>query len=390
MADLESTVWASVPKGAATGAAANAIARGQSPHAWLIAGPRGSGKMSVALAMAAALNCDRLPGIGCGRCSRCRRVSRRSYLDVHHLAPEGPIISVDVIRMSVIPEAARSPFEGDRKVFVIDEAERMNQQAQNALLKTLEEPPADTVFILLCDQEDEILETISSRCRILRLGAVARDDVISWLETRGATRDQAVTAARLADGNLDRAAAFAFEPEAVRRRFLFAGLAQRLTSVVAALEAAGEVMLEASRASKARTQQQREEIEELAESLGDGRGTASVRTALARRHKRELRRVEEDVLIEALQALGSFYRDILAVRSGATAVVANTDMTEAIGAWAASGVGAAALTEAMHRCADAPNALAKNANPTLTVEATLVALSCLVSPPVPAAPTATL
>jgi len=374
----EGAVWDSVPDGPATAAASAAISAGAAAHAWVLLGPRGAGKMQVALAMAAALTCRELPGLGCGRCGVCLRIARRSYLDIHHIAPEGPIISVEVIRTIVIPEALRSPFEGGRKVFVIEEAERMNPQAQNALLKTLEEPPLDTVFILLCDQEDELLETVRSRCRALRLEAVAEGEVVAWLERRGAPPVEAAWAARLAGGDLDRAAGLGLDPEAGRRWRLFAGMGARLVSPVDALDAAAEVMTEASAASKARARAQKEEVEELAESLGDGRGTATLRSALARRHKRELRRAEEEVLVEALEALGSFYRDVLTERAGAGASVANVDHAGEVEKWAASEVSSRALVEAMHRCADAPNALAKNANPTLTMEATLVALARLV------------
>jgi len=106
-------------------------------HAWLLLGPRGAGKGAAAIAMAAAFSCLATPGVGCGRCRSCSRILRKRHPDVHHIVAEGPLIPVDVIREIVVPEAARSSFEGGPQVFVIEEADRMNPQAQNALLKTL-------------------------------------------------------------------------------------------------------------------------------------------------------------------------------------------------------------------------------------------------------------
>ncbi|MGH2694215.1 MAG: DNA polymerase III subunit delta', partial [Actinomycetota bacterium] len=186
-------------------------------HAWLLLGPSGSGKKPAALAMAAALNCEIAPGTGCGECETCARILRQRHPDVHHIAPEGPLIPVDVIREVVVPEAARSPFEGSYKTFIIEEAHRMNEPAQNALLKTLEEPHPDTVFILISGQEDELLETIRSRCRSVRLEPVSEQRIVELLVKYGTPEETAVLAARLSEGDYERARAFATD-EAVRDR----------------------------------------------------------------------------------------------------------------------------------------------------------------------------
>ena len=121
------------------------------------------------------------------------------------VAPEGSVIPVDVIREVVLPEAARSPFEGTTKVFVIEDADLMNEPAQNALLKTLEEPPADTVFILTSEHEEELLDTIRSRCRAVRLEAVPEDRLVELLQEEGASKEWARVAARLSEGDVARA-----------------------------------------------------------------------------------------------------------------------------------------------------------------------------------------
>ena len=163
------TVWDRLHGSRAAEGVANQIARGEIAHAWLLVGPAGSGKGPTAVAIAAALNCSVEPRIGCGECSSCLRTLRRRHPDVHHIVPEGPIIPVDVVRETIIPEANRSPFEGSYQVFVVEEADKMNPPAQNALLKTLEEPQAHTVFVLISDRAEELLETVHSRCRVVRL-----------------------------------------------------------------------------------------------------------------------------------------------------------------------------------------------------------------------------
>jgi DNA polymerase-3 subunit delta' len=295
--------------------------------------------------------------------------------------PEGPIIPVDVIREVVVPEAARSPFEARRKVFVIEEAHRMNPAAQNALLKTLEEPHADTVFVLISDQEEDLLETIRSRCLIVRLDPVSEDRIVAIVVDEGAPHDLALLAARLSEGDLVRARSIAFGSDALERRRLWMlvprgleGPAEALDLAIAIQEGIREVVL-------VREAKQKQEVAELADALGEVRGTAAARNALAKRHRRELRRLEEETLGEALTTIASFYRDVLATRWGGDEGLTNIDVLDEIRLWAGSGVDDAALVAAVDRCAAARAALSKNANPTVALEATLLELARLAPPP---------
>jgi DNA polymerase-3 subunit delta' len=366
---------------AAEGLAAQ-MSSGEVAHSWLLLGPAGSGKRPAALAMAAALNCPEALGTGCGVCSTCRRIIRGRFPDVHHIVPEGPLIPVDVIRESVIPEAARSPFEGVRKVFVIEEADRMNPSAQNALLKTLEEPHEDTVFVLISDQEEELLDTIRSRCRTVRLEPVSEGRIVELLVKHGTSEEVAVLAARLSEGDYERARGFAVDSEDRERRAQWVNIPARLLSPADALDAAAEIVDRAQDAVKDREATQKTEVVELAEAMGEGRGTATARNALAKRHRRELRMVEQEVIGEALRALASFYRDALVLRRGGGEAVTNVDLIDPLEGWARSPVPDIALVRAMERCVEARAALARNANVPLAVEATLVELSRLVPPAV--------
>ena len=373
------TIWDDVHGAPVVDAIRRQLEHGGSPHAWLLLGPSGSGKLGTATAIAAALNCAEAPGIGCGECRTCTRIQRHRHPDVHHVVAEGTFILVDTVR-AVISEATRSPFEGRTKVFIFDEAERMNPAAQNALLKTLEEPETDTVFILLSAREEELLDTIRSRCRVVHLERLSEGEVVSLLEAEGADHAAALLAARLSEGDIRRARAFARDEAPAERRRLWLSIPHRLTSSAEALDVAAEIGAEARDAMKSLEAEQKREVTELAEAMGEGRGTASVRNALARRHKRELRRMEEEVMGEALETLASVYRDALAIRSGGAEGAANIDEVEELRLWASADVSDMALLQAVERCIVARGALARNANQTLALEATLIDLARLVPP----------
>jgi DNA polymerase-3 subunit delta' len=357
---------------------ARQIAAGEIAHAWLLLGPAGSGKRPTSVAMAAAIQCPEMPGQGCGKCSTCLRVLRHRHPDVHHIVPEGPLIPVDVIREQVIPEASRSPFEAQMKVFIIEEAERMNPAAQNALLKTLEEPPADTVFILISDREEELLDTISSRCRVVRLEPVPEQRIVELLTRQGVSDQAALIAARVSDGDLERALSIATDDVTGKRRRLWLSMPHRLSSPVDALDAASDVLEEVKLGVHDLEFAQKAEAQELADIIGERRGTAAARNALAKKHKREARRREEELLGEALQTIASFYRDILALRSGGAEAVSNIDIVDDLEAWARAEVSDAALLRAAERCLDTRASFVSNANPTLAMEATLVEIGHLV------------
>src|SRR5687767_5229229 len=274
------SVWGTLKGSRAAEALAAQISSDEVAHAWLLLGPAGSGKRPAAQAMAAALNCTIEPGTGCGQCSVCLRIARRRFPDVHHIVPEGPLIPVDTIREQVIPEASRSPFEGRCKVFIIEEAEKMNDPAQNSLLKTLEEPQKETVFILISSRPDDLLETIRSRCRVVRMEPVDEATIVELLQAEGAPQEDALLAARVSEGDLERARLLAFDDDVRERRGWWLALPRRLTSSVDALDASAEIVAAAKEVTKVVEQHQKDETTELADALGEGRGTAGARNAL--------------------------------------------------------------------------------------------------------------
>jgi len=151
-----------------------ALANGSLAHAYLFSGEKGVGKKMTAFALAAALNCrEASPDGGCGVCPSCRKIASRSHPDVHFLEPDGDDIKIDQIRQ-VQDYLALKPFEGSKKILIADRAESLNQAASNAFLKTLEEPPGDSLIILVTSLPQSLLATIRSRCQEIKFHSLPR------------------------------------------------------------------------------------------------------------------------------------------------------------------------------------------------------------------------
>jgi DNA polymerase III delta' subunit len=246
-------------------AAIAAMVSGSVPHAVLLVGPPSSGKTTLALDLAAALLCvhpDRTQR-PCRQCRGCRLVASGNHPDLHRLAPEGPGGQVRIGKATdpepgtirhLVGELSLLPVEGGARVAIVEQAHRTNEDAQNALLKMLEEPPAGVTIVLCADEEDCLLPTVRSRCVRVRLGPVAGREIERWLGELGAAdAPSAARFARLAAGCPGLALAYAHAPDAASLRgeiarglldLVIAGRHERLTSVrilmssAAALEAA--------------------------------------------------------------------------------------------------------------------------------------------------------
>ena len=190
-----------------------AVARDTLPPSLLLAGPAGVGKRRTAFAVAEAVNCL-APAMGalehdaCGECASCKRIARGVHPDVIVIEPgDTGSIKIEQVR-DVIDRAGYRPFEGRRRVVIVDEADALMPAAQNALLKTLEEPPSASIFILVSSIPDALLATVRSRCPRLRFGPLAASEVADALiRDHGYPEADARAAAVDADGSIGRALA---------------------------------------------------------------------------------------------------------------------------------------------------------------------------------------
>jgi DNA polymerase-3 subunit delta' len=184
---------------------AGAVARGSLPPSLIFAGPDGVGKRTAAVALAQLVNCQTpVSGLdACGSCASCVRIARLVHADVFVVEPgDTGAIKVDQVR-DVIERTAYRPFEGRRRVVIIDEADAMLSEAQNALLKTLEEPPSTSMFVLVTSRPDELLPTVRSRCQRLRFGRLPAGDIAAVLmRLHEYTPADAHAAASAADGSI--------------------------------------------------------------------------------------------------------------------------------------------------------------------------------------------
>jgi DNA polymerase III delta' subunit len=203
-------------------AAIRAMIEGHAPHAVLLGGPSSVGKTTLALDLAAGLLCLAPARVDrpCRACRGCRLVASGNHPDLHRLAPEGPgdQVRIGPIR-ALIADLALLPVEGGARLAIIERAHRMNEDAQNALLKTLEEPPTGVVIVLCADDVDRLLPTIRSRCARVRLGTVGARQIEGWLAERGVVDPPAAAQmARLAGGRPGLALAYALAPDGVAAR----------------------------------------------------------------------------------------------------------------------------------------------------------------------------
>jgi len=176
------------------------LAEGRLHHSLLFHGPEAVGKRTVALALAAAVNCPEGGDDACGRCASCRKVEAGNHPDVATLTLEKSVIPIDAIRR-LRQEASYRPYEGTRRVFIIDPADRMSTDAQNALLKTLEEPSAGSCITLITARPMHLLPTTRSRCQSLAFGTLPAGTLAEHAaRLRGLDAGAALRAARISGG----------------------------------------------------------------------------------------------------------------------------------------------------------------------------------------------
>jgi len=291
-------------------------------HAYLFTGPEGSGKRLGMRAFAAALLC---PDGGCGECRACRLATGERHPNMLVLEPSGPDILVG--KDASDPNTARwfasraylTPPEPGRKVMVVLQADRLRIEAADVLLKVLEEPPSDTVFILMSARPSDLPDTVRSRCQEIAFPPLSEAFVVETLVGEGVEPDRARLACRLAGGNLGRARRLARDPRDLAAREVALAAADRARAGGSAALGAAESLTVAAKDYRKRLGTDLQE--ELTPFLDErGRPEEPFRGVVRRmeeQHERRLRRAEREYLDWSLQTLTAAWRDRLATAAGA-------------------------------------------------------------------------
>jgi DNA polymerase III subunit delta' len=323
-------------------------------HAYMFVGPPGCGKHTAARAFVAA----KLQGTEDTSQRTADLIMRGMHPDVHEMEREGASLSIQQAREELIPAAVQSPIEASMRVIIINDFHLLQDEARSAVLKTIEEPPATTMFVLLLDDVPDHLATISSRCVRVDFRELSDDVVARTLIAEGVDAEAAHRLAVVAAGDLDRARILTEDPALQGRMDLFTRIPTRLdgtasrvldlvTEIIEAVEGAMAPLLERhDREMKALVERERE--------FGE-RGSG--RKKLEDRHKRELRRYKTDEFRSGLRLLTLAYGSALQHVTEATAHH-QTD----------------AYVRAVKRIRDASVALGRNVNEKLLLENLLLSL----------------
>jgi DNA polymerase III subunit delta' len=340
-------------------------------HAYLFRGPRGAGKAAAARAFAAELLAEDATDPEDAR--RRALLDPSPHPDLAWLRPPGAQHLVDDVRESVIRASSLSPAEGGCRVFVIEEAEDLRDESQNALLKTLEEPAPFAHLILICSEPELLAETILSRCTPVEFGPLAPDAV---LETLGAG-EEAAAAARLSGGDVELARLLLGERgTALRATAEAAARAARSPDAPsepwrALLDAASEAGQDAG------AEEERRLVEEAETTARRGRKGKLTREAIEQ-VKRTERRARTQALDLALALCCAWYRDLAAIASGADDVVLNADRREQL-AEDAEGLDPANARAAVEWVLDTRRRLRVNVSEELALEALWLRLAAALS-----------
>ena len=360
-------------------AAGEALAGGRAAgmtHAWLFTGPPGSGRSNAARAFAAALLCE---DGGCGQCLACRTALAGSHADVVRVVTDQSVIRVDAIR-ELVRQAALSPAGRRWQILIIEDADRLTDQAADALLKSIEEPPPRTVWLLCAPTVEDVVPTIRSRCRALVLRTPPIQAVASHLMQRdGVSEPIAIFAARASQGHIGRARALAID-EATRNRrqevlrvpSQLVDLGSCMTCAQNLLDAANEEAAPRSAALDAK------EIADLEMAYGAGKGVRTTGFAAAQKdlqkdQKQRAKRFVRDAIDRSLLDLASYYRDVSALQLGSQRPLVNEEMRPEIASTARSTTGETSV-QRLTAIFAAREALEGEVAPVLALESLMISL----------------
>jgi DNA polymerase III subunit delta' len=301
-------------------------------HAFLFTGPPGSGRSNAAIAFAAALQCEEQPP-GCATCHSCHTVLAGSHADVTIVRTDKLSIGVDEVR-DLVRRSALAPVGRRWQVMIVEDADRLTDQAATALLKAIEEPTDRTVWMLCAPTVEDLLPTIRSRCRLVTLSTPSAEDVAGFLvRTDGVEPTLASYSARASQGHIGRARALARDEGVRNRRKEVVSIPARLTSLGSCMNAAQNLLEttqeEADQITSELDARERSDLDTAYGVVERGRRPreyAPAVAALERSQKTRAKRRHLDVVDRGLMDLVSVYRDAIAVATGSASGLVNEEL----------------------------------------------------------------
>ena len=355
-----------------------AAPEGSLAQAWLITGPPGSGRSTAARAFAATLQCEL--GTGCGSCRACRTTLAGTHPDVTVVATDKLSIAKEEVR-GLVMTAQRSPATGRHRVLIVEDADRMSAGTFNVLLKSIEEPPPATVWMLCAPSAEDLAPTIRSRCRLVTLSVPSSEVVADLLRRRDGVDEQlAMRSARAAPGHIGLSLRYATPPGALAAREESARTLLGLHSTGQAVLAAQTMVDRATAEAKEHADVvAREEKERFLHSAGidDGKVPPSLRSQVRQLEedaKRRQTRLVRDVLDRYLLDVHSVLRDVLSHQLGTSAELVNIDVATEIEQTAGRGSGKVTLG-LLEAVQEARDRISGNVPPLLAIEALLARIA---------------
>ncbi len=344
-------------------------------HAWLFTGPPGSGRSNAALAFAASLVCS---SGGCGSCLDCRTALSGSHADVELIQTESLSIKIDEIR-ELITRAAWTPSVATYRVVVMEDADRLTESAANALLKAIEEPSSQTIWLLCAPTVNDVLPTIRSRTRNLTLRTPSAPAVSLLLQSEGISTTLANFAAAASQGHIGRARYLARDQSARDIRSDILKLPTTVVDIASAFAAAAQLVTAAKSQAEGDAERRNEtELAALKQAWGQqgskmvAGGSKAVKEREKEQKSRQTRMVR-DYLDRALLDIATLYRDILLTQTGATHENINIDLGDIIRGLANTSTPEQTLAKIEIIMKTRANLLL-NAAPLLVIEAMMVQL----------------
>ena len=342
-----------------------ALASGHVAHAYLFDGPPGVGKRQAALGLAMALDCETSPGRACGQCETCRRIAAGLHPDVLTITSDGAQIVMEQAQQ-IVALGQQRPHEARARVIILDDADRLNANASNCLLKTLEEPLRGTHIVLVTSAPEKLLPTIRSRTQRVRFDRIAEAALVQVAAARGADPASARVAAVMADGSMARFLATLATPAGPADKPPASAPDDEETD-----ERAGKTAGSSAEPGSVAGHDLTVEMARTLRRAAAARGVAPILDAAADLGNKDAK----EQLPVALALLARAYRDALVIAAGAPELaVLSGDAAADLAPPPGAGHGLGGLSRALAAIVEADTALAGNVNATMALERLLLGL----------------